>query len=595
MMALFFSKRWPAYALIALATAVVWGHSIKFGFVWDDKYFIRDLTCVRSLDNIPGMFYRLDYQATRPEDFRVYRPIRTAQYALLYSLAGKAEPPPWIYHLANVVWHGATAMMLFAAAGLLLRRLNPGWTEAESKIWAFGIALAFAVHPVVSEVVCWAKSLDDILAAFFTLAALREVLQPDESIAARWRGVLFFALAVYSKVSAIPFVLVLPFLFFKVHRLSLKNIFWRTFPYLVVAMIYVVQRRLVLGRTTQTAPISGSYLQTLVDMLPVALTYFRLLFGVPPFCIDYSYLTGGYQLLSVPVLCGTFMLVLLAVGGLLAWRSRHWKLCGFGLLWTGLFLLPVSNLLPMMQYLAERFLYLPLIGWLMTVAGVLAMLPRKKLIQGFWFGVVLLWAVTAWHRSWIWQDELTLFIRTSRENPHCNRVEDNAVAAIFDLPQIQCVYTNNNGHEVISQHLSLPTVKAAETTFNEALKLYPTNHNLLRAQATLLATAGRPSEALPMFEKVAGMEATNADSWMDCARAAWQAGQLDRSCHALDKVLAMDPTNHAAFSLLFACQWQGAAFSNALETARRWNQVAPDTNSVNALNRVLKRTKANSP
>ena len=74
--------------------------------------------------HIPQMFYRLDAQATLPNDFRVFRPIRTAHYALLRFLEGSEVPQPWIYHLANVCWHGGTAMMLFAVLTRLLPRLS---------------------------------------------------------------------------------------------------------------------------------------------------------------------------------------------------------------------------------------------------------------------------------------------------------------------------------------------------------------------------------------------------------------------------------------------------------------------------------------
>ena len=106
------AQKWPPFLLLGIATLLVWGQTVTFGFVWDDDYFIRDLPSVRSVRHIPEMFYRLDAQATLPEDFRVFRPIRTAHYALLHFLAGQEIPQPWIYHLANVLWHGGTAMML---------------------------------------------------------------------------------------------------------------------------------------------------------------------------------------------------------------------------------------------------------------------------------------------------------------------------------------------------------------------------------------------------------------------------------------------------------------------------------------------------
>ena len=112
------------YLLLALVTLSVWGQTVRFEFVWDDNYFIRDLQSVRSLRHVPEMFYRLDAQSTVPDGFVLFRPIRTLHYALLHTLGGAAVPQPWIYHLANVLWHGAAAMMLFSVLTLLLPRLR---------------------------------------------------------------------------------------------------------------------------------------------------------------------------------------------------------------------------------------------------------------------------------------------------------------------------------------------------------------------------------------------------------------------------------------------------------------------------------------
>ena len=112
------------FLLLGLATLAVWAQTVRFGFVWDDDYFIRDLQSIRSLRHVPEMFYRLDAQSTVPDGFVLFRPIRTLHYALLYSIGGSDVPQPWIYHLANVLWHGAAAMMLFAALMLLLPQLH---------------------------------------------------------------------------------------------------------------------------------------------------------------------------------------------------------------------------------------------------------------------------------------------------------------------------------------------------------------------------------------------------------------------------------------------------------------------------------------
>lgn len=578
-----FSKTWLLYALLIAATALVWGQTIGFGFVWDDDFFIRDFPVIRSLKNIPAMFYQIDAQALRPHEFVIFRPIRTAHYALLYFLAGRADPQPWIFHLANVMWHGASAMMLFAALRLLFRRLRPDFSETESQAWAFLVALAFAVHPVVSEVVCWAKSLDDILATFFVLAAFRELLRSDASRAAYWRGIIYFALAVYSKESAVPFVLVPAIWFFQMDRLPVKKTIQRTLPFLLVAVIYILHRQLVIGRTSQTAPISGSYLQTLVDMFPVVPVYSRLLLGIPPFCIDYSYWHGGEKFVSLSVLAGLALLLAFIAAGPIAWRSKRFRLVGFGLLWTGLFLMPVSNLVPMMQYLAERFLYLPLIGWLIATGSLIAMIRKPVLGQAVWLCVVILWSITAWNRSWIWQDAITLFVRTSQECPKSQRVENNAVAAIFELPQITRFFHLENGKLVVVANVDAVSLDKVAQTFEEGLKLFPENHELLSALGVAYASCGQPGKAIPFFQRASDAQPRDINDLLNLSRAMIAANQWAAARIPLLKVLAMEPDNHFALAMMYEVQQRVGDRADALETARHWNRVAPDADSAAAV------------
>jgi hypothetical protein len=515
-------------------------------------------------------------------------------YALLHFLGGKETPQPWIYHLANVLGHGGTAMMLFAALTLLLPRWRNGFTEADTRWWSFFIALAFAVHPVVSEVVCWAKSLDDILAAFFTLAALRELLLPPGNRTAYWRSLLFFALAVYSKESAVPFVAVALVIFRKIHHLGWRQSVSHTAWFLLIAAIYLANRHFVIGRSSQTAPISGSYGQTLIDMLPVVPKYFRLLWGLPPFFIDYSYLPGGCQFWSPAVLAGLALLIALVLAGVSAARKSGWELAGFGLLWTGLFLLPVSNLLPMLQYLAERFLYLPLIGWLIASAAIVSACRRQSIIRMTAFVVIVLWAVTAWNRSWIWRDPVTLFVRSSQEGPHTQRVEDNAVAAIIYLPQVQRFFSSDATNTVRTS-ANIADGSAVLNTLEQAYHLFPTNHVVLSYYGTCLALAGQPGKALPFLEKAAQLQPQKLDYWLNLARAALDAGQPAPAQSALEKAAALAGDSPAVLQLRFKFCWQTEDYPAAREIMLRLNQIAPDAGQAYWLSEVEKKLKTASP
>jgi tetratricopeptide (TPR) repeat protein len=549
---------------------------VSFDFVWDDTHFIRELKSIRSFKNVPEMFYSLEAQSSLPQGFVLFRPLRTLHYAFLYWLGGHSEPQPWIYHLANVLWHSTAALLFFSLLSLLFQRQSQ-FDPTRVQAFAFVIALGFAVQPVVSEVVCWAKSLDDIMATVFILGAARALLKWDGSNKQyRW-ALLYFLLAVYSKESAVPFALLVFFLFFRFHSLPLRQTLQRTAGFMAIALLFVIHRHLVIGRTSQTAPISGSYGQTLVDMFPVVPKYLRLLCGAPPFRIDYTYLPGHYALLSAPVIVGVILLLAMAVTTLWACRRRHLTLIGLGLLWLGLFLLPVSNLLPMMQYMAERFLYLPLIGWLLVLGTLLIKLRHRTLGLTAATLIVSVWALLAWQRSFIWKDAVTLFVRSSQEGPRTWRMEQNAVYAIFHLPQMEELFQlDSSGHLQVRPGFTSQKGERALQTLEEAHRTFPRDENLVFATAVTYAQLGQPARAAECFEVAVQVNPRSAEYWSDLALARLDAGQMPKAREAIEKSLSLEPDRIDTLRSASRLYWQMEDFSAALNVLKKLQVLEPD-------------------
>ncbi|MFM2081368.1 MAG: hypothetical protein RL380_59 [Verrucomicrobiota bacterium] len=591
-------KKWTPYLLLALATLLVWGHTVKFDFVWDDNFFITKLPAVRSVTNIPAMFSSIEAQAVEPYRFRVFRPLRTAHYAVLHALDGHEIPQPWIFHLANVLWHGATAMMLFAATARLWRRLNPAVSELEVRAWALCVALGFAVNPVTAEVVCWAKCLDDILATFFALACLHQLLASPDNVRARWWALLWCGLACYAKESAVPLA-VLPFFLGRgVHKLGWRAAAQWTIPFVLVCAAYTAHRGFIIERQSQVAPISGSHAQTLVDMAPVVTSYVRLLCGVPPFLADYNFMKGGFAWTAPAVLGGTAVLALLTGAGIWAWRRENFRLAGLGLLWTGLFLLPVANVLPMMQYMAERFLYLPLAGWVLALAGAAWWRRGRGALLAVVAGaVVLVWGGTAWVRSWIWQDELVLYVRTYEAEPRGQRMAHNAVAAILQLPHVAKFFVVNP----VTDAYEVREVSAAEDrtrlvgTLTEAVRLTPTNHLALELLGIALAKSGDPAAALVPFRQAVQLRAGQGDYHLNLARAELACGHLEAARLQLAAARAVATRFVPVLAVECELAWKSGELMAARVAAIELNRLEPTAANSNLLFQIEARLASPRP
>jgi protein O-mannosyl-transferase len=538
----YLSKNWLCCGVIGLFAVLLWGQTVSYGFVWDDSIYIRQNKSIRSPANIPKFFYRRDTQSNERAPTS-YRPIRNTFYALLHVLDGQDEPRPWIFHLANVLWHGAVAILLFLTALLFWQRLEGGPSTA-ARVTALLVALGFAVHPVNSEVVCWAKCLDDILAAAFVLASAWSLLKWHEGGRGYVAALVWFLLAVFSKDSAVPFALVVFFILLAFQKLPWRRSAKLTIPFLLVAFFYMAFQRWVMGHLSQCPPMSGSYGQTLIDMFPVAPEYLRLLCGLPPFCFDYSYMQGAplHSALSGGVLGGVLLVLFFSALAAWLWRRPQWRMSAFGLLWVALFLLPVSNLVPMAQYMAERFLYLPLMGFLLALGGAFVNFPRLRPAAAVAASaLVLLWLDTSLNRMGIWRDELTLFVQTELEHPGIKRVQNNAVWAIFQLPQFEGWQAGG----------TLPPAQAGKiiTTLQKARRLYPENDLLTTRLALTEARIGRWQDAVWLLELATRQNPSSAERWLDLAGVCRLAGQPARAQEACAHALRLDPKYNEALQL----------------------------------------------
>jgi hypothetical protein len=469
-----------------------------------------------------------------------YRPLRNTVYALLHALGGRPAPQPWIFHLANVLWHAAAAMLLFLVASLLCQRLTGG-VSIMARLVSLWIALGFAAHPVNSEVVCWAKCMDDLMAGVFVLAAARSLLKWNQDRGGYVAALVWFLLAVFSKESAVPFALAVFFILYGFHKLPRWRSLKLAVPFLLVAFFYAACQRWVMGRSSQCPPLSGTYGQTLIDMFPVGAEYLRLLFGIPPFCADYNFMVGAapHPFFSGAVVVGVFLLLFFCALSAWLWRRPQWRLSSFGLLWIALFLLPVSNLVPMMQYMAERFLYLPLMGLVLALGGVFLNFPRlRPALAALALALVVIWTGTSLGRMGIWRDELTLFVGTELEHPGIKRVEKNAVGAILRLPLI----TAGRTATTLSPEQAEPII----ATLQKARRIYPENDVLTTQLGIIETKAGRLREAVALLELAVRQNPALVERWDNLARIYRLAGQPAKAREACHQALQLNPEDPEA-------------------------------------------------
>jgi tetratricopeptide (TPR) repeat protein len=290
---------------------------------------------------------------------------------------------------------------------------------------------------------------------------------------------------------------------------------------------------------------------------------------------------GGNAITSAPALVG--LIVFVALAGFAVWGLTRpkFQLASLGLIWVGLFLLPVSNLMPMMQYMAERFLYLPLVGWLISLGAVLWLSPRWRFTSALYGIAILVWMGLAWDRSLIWRDEITLFVQSSQSGPKTRRVEENAVAAVFDLPQMKRVFMRAPGatnQYVLANNASSDhgTWTAAIDTLLKTHQLFPEDENVLNALGIAYAKTGNREQAIHFFKLTAERRPAKATYWANLGQACLEAKRLDEARQAVEKAVDLEPKNLSALHTLAAVLWQQNDFASALKVFEKLHELEPN-------------------
>ena len=164
------SPPWRQAALLVAATLVVFLPALSADFVYDARMQILTDPFLHDPRN---WWPVLTFQTLRMDVLDFNRPVNLASLMLDATLWGRE---PFGYHLTSVLLHAANVLLVWSVwrslrgADRVAGAAGASWLDVGTTILP---PLLFAVHPVVTEAVCEPSFREDLLVAFFTLAALR--------------------------------------------------------------------------------------------------------------------------------------------------------------------------------------------------------------------------------------------------------------------------------------------------------------------------------------------------------------------------------------------------------------------------------------
>ncbi|MBI1289929.1 hypothetical protein GC173_01620 [bacterium] len=330
---------------------------------------------------------------------------------------------PFWSHLVDFLLHGINATLVFVCL-VLMTRLNERLCVA--------LALLFALHPLATEVVlCTGFRFDLLALSFILLSCIAAHSIRNEALCISIYT-LFVLLSLASKEIGIVASIMPPLSIYlygnraRGIRLGIASvvatvafaIVWIQFKYADYPSDYLGGAGRIIGIANFLVVFFEIYLKGL---------FFPLVLRIDHEFRPITTLLDGRLILAVTVLFG------LAAG--LALRivkdPEKRPLIFMAFAWVVVSFAPVAQLVPVPDPVAERFCYVPLVGFIFLLAGVLPRAARERETAAVLALIIVLCAIRTNLRAYDWRDDLTLNIANWQDSPSRTEKSARSLAALY--------------------------------------------------------------------------------------------------------------------------------------------------------------------
>src|SRR5437667_628630 len=399
----FCGKQWPRYFFLGAIGFIIRLPAIQGGLIWDDVFLTRDNPFIKSpLLALEAFRHYLFLDSFSGH----YRPVQNLSYMLDYFFW---NTDPAGFHLSNILLHVAAGLLLYRLLTHLFGKQAGLWESDDPRSARVGALAAFVisgiwmVHPVHSAAIDYISGRADSLAFVFSAGAWLLVLRARIA-KGRWLKGITYLLAALSGVLALCSreIACIWILIFLVHTLAFARDIGKKAKITTIlccALVlgtYAELRRLPVARAEKgftenwSAPVRGTLmLRALGDygrlmVFPSNLHMERTIFDPNNYRSRESWRkTAASEYLSI---LGLVLLAAFLYG--CSRRGIGHRVRIMGTVWFFAAYLPISNIVQLNATVAEHWLYLPSVGFLLFFGGCGLDLARK-----FWAGLYAIAAV----------------------------------------------------------------------------------------------------------------------------------------------------------------------------------------------------------
>jgi tetratricopeptide (TPR) repeat protein len=398
---------WWAYGLPALLfffALLIYSPALDVErfYSWDDNRYLDENQLIRELS--PSGLWDMFSQPY----FAAYIPVTLLSYAIDYQLWGLDERGGYMF--TNLLLHAANGVMVYWLV----------WYLQKNRWLALLVALLFIAHPVQVESVAWIGQRKSVLCMFFYLIAwLLHIQSAQRQGRVTWlwvaMGWLAFLLSVLSKPSVVFAPILFMFYDYYWTKIKFPSLVLRSLPYWAIGITGAI---LIYWAHDEyggiKSPPGSTPLQSFGIMSWVFWDYAESLLYPLHLNNMYVYMRADIVVSNPQIWLGIFLLTGMTVYGFLDPLRRPSGL--FSMVWVGVMMLPVSNIVPIAIQRADRYMYFPSIVVFMLFGLLLAwvwdrfrQVEVNYVLVGIASAAVVACTVLTIERTDIWRNEDVLW------------------------------------------------------------------------------------------------------------------------------------------------------------------------------------------
>ena len=499
---------------IAVWGVAIYSNTLMSPFVFDDCAYVQGNPVIKStLNPVPII------------ELAPSRWIGFFTFAVNYYLGGENT---FGYHLANMAIHIGAAIACFWL--IILTLSTPRLKDQTSPDFKSTIALLsgliFLSHPVQTESVTYIYQRVESLAGLFYLLSITLYVKFRIEGPSKLRSLSYIAslmsalLCAMTKEIAVtlPVSIILYETVFIANPIkAIKRSILRFAPFLFLLMLVPVLAQNSPIMTKNSLYESPTTLTYLITQARVVVTYLRLLVWPVEQNLDYDF--PLFQSFSGPeVMWSTCLIITIMALGLILYKAS--SMITFGMLWFFVTLSPTSSIISLPDVIFEHRLYLPLVGFVFVLAGIIIVFRKHwRQLSMVMLIVILLFSAATYRRNIIWESSLTLWEDAVLKSPGKARPRVNLGMAYIRAGEFD----------------------RALAELAKALALKPDSAEAYENMGVAYSYKGDYEKAIASFENAIDFAANSVSVYNELAEAYMHSGKKDLAVRNFHKVLSLNP------------------------------------------------------